>query len=97
MSAPVPLFGPLPGGAEMAVILLLMVLTFGVPILLVVGVVFGRRLLAGDDGSAEGGEGRAGEPGRPGADPERVGDLERRVADLERELERERERRRGRD
>jgi sec-independent protein translocase protein TatA len=67
----VPAFPGIPGGPELLIILLIMLVVFGLPFVLLVGAVFlGWNVL----GSRRG----------------RVEELEERVAELERELERER-------
>ncbi|MEF8843110.1 MAG: hypothetical protein V5A62_16045 [Haloarculaceae archaeon] len=67
----VPAFPGIPGGVELLVILLIMVVVFGIPFVLLLGAVFlGWNVL--------------------GSRRERVEELEERVAELERELERER-------
>jgi len=67
----VPAFPGIPGGVELLVILLIMIVVFGIPFVLLLGAVFlGWNVL--------------------GSRRERVEELEERVAELERELERER-------
>jgi sec-independent protein translocase protein TatA len=72
---PLPLFPGIPGGPELLVIFLIMVLMFGIPLVLIAGGVGGAKLL-GDSKRKD----------------ERVEELETRVQELERQLERERER-----
>ena len=67
----VPAFPGIPGGPELLIILLIMIVVFGLPFVLLLGAVFlGWNVL--------------------GSRRERVDELEERVAELERELERER-------
>lgn len=67
----VPAFPGLPGGPELLIVFLIVILVFGLPLVLLAGAVFlGWNVLG---------------PGRG-----RVEELEDRVAELERELERER-------
>ena len=67
----VPAFPGIPGGPELLIILLIMIVVFGLPFVLLLGAVFlGWNVL--------------------GSRRERVEELEERVAELERELERER-------
>ena len=76
----VPAFPGVPGGVELLVILLIMLVVFGLPLVLLLGAMFlGWNVL--------------------GSRRERVEELEDRVAELERELERERsgKREEGRD
>ncbi|MFB6160022.1 MAG: preprotein translocase subunit TatA [Haloferacaceae archaeon] len=75
----VPLFPGVPGGPEL-IVLLLLVLLLGLPLVLVAGaVVLGIDVLGGD------------EDGERGADATdaRIEELERRVAELERDDERD--------
>jgi sec-independent protein translocase protein TatA len=67
----VPAFPGIPGGPELLVIFLIMIVLFGLPLVLIVGAVFLGWNVLGSRG-------------------ERVEELEDRVAELERELERER-------
>jgi sec-independent protein translocase protein TatA len=67
----VPAFPGIPGGPELLIILLIMVVLFGLPLVLIVGAVFLGWNVLGSRG-------------------ERVEELESRVEELERELERER-------
>lgn len=71
-TALVPAFPGIPGGPELLVILLIMVVLFGLPLVLIVGAVFLGWNVLGSRG-------------------ERVEELESRVEELERELERERQ------
>jgi sec-independent protein translocase protein TatA len=73
---PLPLFPGIPGGPELLVIFLIMVLMFGIPLVLIAGGVVGGAKLLGDSKRKD----------------ERVEELETRVQELERQLERERER-----
>jgi sec-independent protein translocase protein TatA len=67
----VPAFPGIPGGPELLIILIIMIVVFGLPFVLLLGAVFlGWNVL--------------------GSRRERVEELEERVAELERELERER-------
>ena len=67
----VPAFPGVPGGVELLIILLIVIIVFGLPLVLIVGAVFLGWNVLGSRG-------------------ERVEELEERVAELERELERER-------
>ena len=67
----VPAFPGIPGGPELLIILLIMIVLFGLPLVLIVGAVFLGWNVLGSRG-------------------ERVEELEERVAELERELDRER-------
>ena len=71
LDALVPAFPGIPGGVELLVILIIMVVVFGIPFVLLLGAVFLGWNVLGSRG-------------------ERVEELEERVAELERELERER-------
>jgi sec-independent protein translocase protein TatA len=71
LDAFVPAFPGIPGGPELLIILIIMIVVFGLPFVLLLGAVFlGWNVL--------------------GSRRERVEELEERVAELERELERER-------
>ncbi|MFC6938874.1 preprotein translocase subunit TatA [Salinirubellus sp. GCM10025818] len=72
LDAFVPAFPGIPGGPELLIILLIMVVLFGLPLVLIVGAVFLGWNVLGSRG-------------------ERVEELESRVEELERELERERQ------